>query len=65
MRRRISVLLAMAVMMAMMLSSAGMASAVAIANGKGGEKANIKADQGIAMAVINTQKHDGCQISCN
>ncbi len=62
MRRRLSVLLAMAVMLAMMLSSAGMASAVALSNGKGGEMANERAAFGIATAVYNTQKHDGCVI---
>ncbi len=66
MRRRLSVLLAMAVMLATVLASAGPASAVAIANGKGGEMANERAAFGIATAVINTQKHDGggCDIAC-
>ena len=64
MRRRISVLVAMAVMLAMMLANAGMASAVALANGKGGEMANEMAAFGIATAVVNTQEHDGCGISC-
>jgi uncharacterized protein YycO len=64
MRRRLSVLLATVVMLATVLASAGPASAVAIANGKGGENANERATFGIATAVVNTQKHDGCQIGC-
>ena len=64
MRRRLSVLLAMAVMLATVLASAGPASAVAIANGKGGEIANERAAFGIATAVVNTQKHDECSL-CN
>jgi hypothetical protein len=64
MRRRLSVLLAMAVMLATVLASAGPASAVAIANGKGGEMANERAAFGIATAVVNTQKHDECSL-CN
>jgi hypothetical protein len=64
MRRILSVLLAMAVMLATVLASAGPASAVAIANGKGGEMANERAAFGIATAVVNTQKHDECSL-CN
>ena len=64
MRRILSVLLAMAVMLATVLASAGPASAVAIANGKGGEIANERAAFGIATAVVNTQKHDECSL-CN
>ncbi len=64
MRRKVSVLLAMAVMLVTVLASAGPASAVAIANGKGGEMANERAAFGIATAVINTQKHDGCGAGC-
>jgi hypothetical protein len=51
------VLLTLAVMLATMLANAGMASAVALANGQGGEKANPSASFGIATAVVNTQKH--------
>ena len=58
MRERLMVMLAVAVMLATMLANAGMASAVALANGKGGERANPSASFGIATAVINTQKHD-------
>lgn len=58
MRARLTVLLAMAAMLAMMLANAGTASAVAIANGKGGEMANPSASFGIGTAVLNTQKHD-------
>ena len=57
MYRRIAVLLSVAVMLAMMLANAGMASAVALANGKGGEMANPSASFGIATAVANTIKH--------
>ncbi len=57
MRRRLTVLLAVAMMLATMLANAGMASAVALANGQGGEKANPSASFGIATAVVNTQKH--------
>ncbi len=64
MRRRLTVLLAMAVMLAMMVANAGMASAVALANGKGGEMANERAAFGIATAVVNTQKHDDCGLQC-
>lgn len=59
MKRRIAVLLSVAVMVAMMLANAGMASAVALANGKGGEMASPSAAFGIATAVANTMKHDG------
>ena len=52
--RRLTILLAMAAM----LANAGTASAVAIANGKGGEMANPSASFGIATAVVNTLKHD-------
>jgi hypothetical protein len=54
--------LAMMLATATMLASAGPASAVAIANGKGGEMANERAAFGIATAVVNTQKHDDCTI---
>jgi hypothetical protein len=52
--RRLTILLAMAAM----LANAGTASAVAIANGKGGEMANEDAAFGIGTALVNTQKHD-------
>ncbi len=52
-------LLAMAVMMAMMVANAGMASAVAIANGKGGEMANERAAFGIGVAAYNTATKGG------
>ena len=59
MRRRLTVLLAMAVMLAMMVASSGVASAAALANGKGGEMASTSAAFGIATAISNTVKHDG------
>ena len=40
----------------MMLAHAGMASAVALANGKGGETGKERAVFGIARVVANTQK---------
>ena len=61
-RKKLAMMLATATMMATMLASAGPASAVAIANGKGGEMANERAAFGIATAVVNTQKHDDCTI---
>jgi hypothetical protein len=64
MRRRLSVLLATVMMLAMMMVSAGMASAVVLSNGKGGEKANDRAVQGIYTAIANTTKHDGCSFAC-
>lgn len=36
------------------------ATAVAPSNGQGGFKANQRATFGIATAVANTRKHDGC-----
>jgi hypothetical protein len=51
-------------MLAMMMVSAGMASAVVLSNGKGGEKANDRAVQGIYTAIANTTKHDGCSFAC-
>lgn len=57
MHRRLSVLLAVALMLAMMLASSGMASAAALANGKGGEMASPSAAFGIATAIANTTKH--------
>jgi hypothetical protein len=57
-RKKLAVLVAMA----MMLASTGTASAVALSNGQGGFKANPNAAPGIATAVANTQKHDGCVI---
>ena len=59
MRRRLSVLLATVMMLAMM-----MVSAVVLSNGKGGEKANDRAVQGIYTAIANTTKHDGCSFAC-
>jgi hypothetical protein len=59
MYRRIAVLLSVAVMLAMMLASSGVASAAALANGKGGEMASTSAAFGIATAISNTMKHDG------
>jgi hypothetical protein len=66
MRRRLSVLLATVMMLATVLASAGPASAVAIANGKGGEKANEKAAFGIGVAAYNTATKGGggCDILC-
>ena len=58
MRRRLTVLLAMAVMLAMMVASSGMAQAAALANGKGGEMASTSAAFGIATAIANTMKHE-------
>ena len=58
MRKKLALLMATALMLAMMLANAGMASAVALSNGKGGEKANERAAFGIAMAIANTTKHD-------
>jgi hypothetical protein len=49
----------MAVMLAMMVASSGVASAAALANGKGGEMASTSAAFGIATAISNTVKHDG------
>lgn len=57
MKRRIAVLLSVAVMVATMLASSGMASAAALANGKGGEMASPSAAFGIATAIANTMKH--------
>ena len=57
MKRRIAVLLSIAVMVATMLASSGMASAAALANGKGGEMASPSAAFGIATAIANTMKH--------
>lgn len=53
MHRRLSVLLAVA----LMLASSDMASAAALANGKGGEMASPSAAFGIATAIANTMKH--------
>ena len=58
MRKKLTILVAMTLMLAMMVANAGTASAVAIANGKGGEMANPNAARGIATAVANTTKHD-------
>jgi len=58
------VLLAMAVMLATMLASSGVASAAVPSNGKGGEKANERAAFGIATAIANTTKHDECGAGC-
>jgi hypothetical protein len=57
-RKKLTVLVAMAMMVAMMLASTGTASAVALANGKGGEMANPNASFGIGTAVVSTQKHN-------
>jgi hypothetical protein len=62
--RKLTVLVAMALMLAMMLASTGTASAVALANGKGGEMANPNASFGIGTAVVNTQKHGACDFAC-
>jgi hypothetical protein len=59
MKRRIAVLLSVAVMVATMMASSGVASAAALANGKGGEMASPNAAFGIATAIANTMKHDG------
>ena len=64
MRKKLAVLVAMALMLAMMVASTGTASAVALSNGQGGFKANERAAPGIATAVVNTQKHDGCDVGC-
>ena len=56
--RKLSMLVATALVLAVMLAHAETASAVAIANGKGGERANPNAARGIAKAVANTTKHD-------
>jgi hypothetical protein len=61
-RKKLAVLVAMAMVVAMMVASTGTASAVAIANGQGGFKANERAAPGIATAVANTTKHDECSI---
>ena len=57
-RRKIALLVAAALMLAMMVASSGTASAVALSNGQGGFKANDRAAFGIFTAVINTQKND-------
>jgi hypothetical protein len=59
MYRRLMVLLAVALMLAMVLASSGVASAAALANGKGGEMSSPSAAFGIATAIANTMKHDG------
>jgi hypothetical protein len=53
MYRRLTMLLAVA----LMLASSGVASAAALANGKGGEMASPSAAFGIATAISNTMKH--------
>lgn len=58
MYRRVTILLAVVLMLAMMLASSGVASAAALANGKGGEMANPSAAFGIATAIANTIKHE-------
>lgn len=58
MRRRIAVLLAVAVMAAMTVASTGVAAA-APANGKGAEKASPNAAFGISLALQNITKHNG------
>jgi hypothetical protein len=58
MYRRLAVLLVVAVMLAMMLASSGVASAAALANGKGGEMASPSAAFGVATAISNTIKHE-------
>ena len=61
--RRIALLITVAAMLAVMLAvTAGPASAVALSNGKGGEKANLNATFGIYNAISNTTKHDECTI---
>ena len=57
-RKKLAVLVAMAMMVAMMVASTGTASAVALSNGQGGFKANATASFGIGTAVVNTQKND-------
>jgi hypothetical protein len=61
-RKKLTVLVAMALMLAMMMASAGTASAVALSNGQGGFKANDRAAFGIFNAVANTTKNDDCTI---
>ena len=61
--RKLTILVATALMLAMMLASTGTASAVALSNGQGGFKANERAAFGIGTAVVNTQKHD-CGGAC-
>jgi hypothetical protein len=51
--RKLTILVATALMLAMMLASTGTASAVALSNGQGGFKANERAAFGIGMAVTN------------
>jgi hypothetical protein len=63
-RKKLTILVAMALMLAMMMANAGTASAVALSNGQGGFKANERAAFGIFTAVINTQKNDECG-GCN
>ena len=57
-RKKLAILVAMAMMLAMMLASAGMASA-APASGQGGAKANPNATFGIITAVSHS---DDCNI---
>ncbi len=64
MRRRLSVMLAMAVMLAMMVASAGMASAAPGNNGKGAAKANPNAAFGIATAIEHSSGGGGCGSAC-
>jgi hypothetical protein len=49
-------------MMAMIRAYAGMASAVALPNGKGGETGNKRAMFSIARLVVNTQKQADCGV---
>ena len=58
MRRKLTIMVAMAVVAATMVANAGAASAAVLANGKGGEKADERAAFGIATAIANTTKHD-------
>jgi hypothetical protein len=49
-------------MMAMIRAYAGMASAVALPNGKGGETGNERAVFSIARSVVNTRKQADCGV---
>lgn len=62
MRRKLTALVAVAVMTAMMLASAGMASAAPGKNGKGAENANPRASFGISTAIASSGGGGGCNI---
>ncbi len=61
-RRRLTVLVAMVVMLAMMLASSGVASAAPGNRGQGGAHANPNATFGIITAVSHSG--GGCDIAC-